>query len=352
MRAAVYYGREDVRIEDVEEPSPGPGEVLVQVGYNGICGSDLHEYFAGPIGIPTQPHPLTGAQLPVIMGHEFGGWVTGVGEGVEDLEIGTLVAVDPIHHCGSCAPCRRGANNLCMTAAFHGLMAHGGGMSEATVVRRSMVHPMPAGLTARHAALVEPMAVAYRSARRAEVRAGQRVLVLGAGPIGLGAFFAVRWLGAEPIVSEPSPTRRAILERLGAKHILDPSEDDVVDAVLDLTGGAGVDATIDAVAHSSTILDGIGATARGGNLVLVGIAHEPLPFDPVQLFITEITLRASNAYSDDFQATIDAMAQGAYPIDDWVSTIGLDQVVSDGFQTLRAGEAMKILVDVSGTSSG
>lgn len=348
MRAAVYHGQHDVRIEDVEEPSPGPGEVLVKVAYNGICGSDLHEYYAGPLGIPTEPHPLTGASMPVIMGHEFGGWVAELGEGVDDLEIGTLVAVDPIHHCGTCGPCRRGAKNLCMTAAFHGLMAHGGGLSERTVVGRSMVHPMPDGLTTRHAALVEPMAVAFRAVRRAEVAAGQRVLILGAGPIGLGAYFAAKWAGAEPIVSEPSPVRRAILEQLGAPHVLDPNEVDVVAAVHDLTGGEGVDASVDAVAHESTMTTGMTATRRGGNFVLVGIPHTPLPFNGIQLFMNEVTLRASNAYADDFQDTIDAMAHGAYPLGDWVSTIALDDLIDDGFETLREGGAMKILVDIAG----
>jgi (R,R)-butanediol dehydrogenase/meso-butanediol dehydrogenase/diacetyl reductase len=353
MRAAVYHGTHDVRFEDVAEPAPGPGEVLVKVAYNGICGSDLYEYYAGPLGIPVEPHPLTGARMPVIMGHEFGGWVAGLGEGVEDLEIGTLVAVDPIHHCGTCGPCRRGAKNLCMIAAFHGLMAHGGGLSERTVVGRSMVHPMPDGMTPRHAALVEPMAVAFRAVRRAEVAAGQRVLILGAGPIGLGAYFAAKWSGAEPIVSEPSPVRRSILQGLGASHVLDPSVDDVVAAVQDMTGGEGVDASIDAVAHESTMSAGMAATRRGGNFVLVGIPHTPLPFNGIQMFMNEVTLRASNAYADDFQATIDAMAHGAYPLGDWISTIPLDGLIDDGFETLRAGRAMKILVDVgSGESAG
>ena len=168
MRAAVFYGREDVRLEQVDEPRPGPGQVKIQVGFNGICGSDLHEFYSGPIGIPTVPHPLTGAHAPVIMGHEFGGTISAVGDGVDDIAVGDLVAVNPIHTCGHCGPCLSGDTNLCMVAAFHGLMAHGGGLSDQTVVERTMVHPMPEGLDARHAALVEPLAVSYRSVRRAE----------------------------------------------------------------------------------------------------------------------------------------------------------------------------------------
>ena len=346
MRAAVYHGREDVRIEDVPEPVAGPGEVLVRVGYNGICGSDLHEFFGGPLGIPTTPHPLTGAQVPVILGHEFGGWVEAVGEGVDDLEVGALVAVDPIHTCGRCAQCRKGATNLCVMAAFHGLMARGGGLSERTVVERRMVHELPAGLDARHAALVEPMAVSLRSVRRAEVEAGQRVLIFGGGPIGLGAFFGARWLGADPIMVEPSADRRAILQDVGASVVLDPTTDDVVSAVRDLTDGEGVPATIDAVALPSTFATAFEATTRGGNVVVVGIPHEPLPFDAIAMFISEITLRASNAYADDFAETIAAMAGGAYPTERWVSSIALDDLVSGGFDVLREGRAMKILVDL------
>jgi (R,R)-butanediol dehydrogenase / meso-butanediol dehydrogenase / diacetyl reductase len=218
-------------------------------------------------------------------------------------------------------------------------------------VGRSMVHPMPDGMTARHAALVEPMAVAFRAVRRAEVATGQRVLILGAGPIGLGAFFAAKWSGAEPIVSEPSPVRRAIVEQLGGTHVLDPKVDDVVAAVRDLTGGEGVDASIDAVAHDSTMSAGMAATRRSGNFVLVGIPHTPLPFSGIEMFMNEVTLRASNAYADDFPATIDAMAQGAYPLGDWVSTIPLDGLIDDGFETLRGGGAMKILVDIAGGDS-
>ena len=347
MRAAVYYGLNDLKVEDVPDPSPGPGEVLVRVAYSGICGTDLSLYFHGPFGLPTEPHPLTGAHLPQILGHEFGGWVDEVGEGVEDIEIGTLVAVNPIHGCGQCTQCLLGNRNLCIIAAFHGVAAHGGGLSERTVVKRSMVHPLPAGMGPRQAALIEPMAVSYRAVRRAEVQPGDTVLILGAGPIGLGSYFAVKSAGGVPIVSEPSPVRRQILANLGATNILDPASDDVANAVHDLTNGAGAAATVDAVANPSTFSTALSSTARGGTVVLVGIGHEPLPLDPIALFLSEISVRASNAYADDFQATIVEMASGAYPLEGWVSTIALEDIIEQGFDVLRQGDAMKILVDVN-----
>lgn len=348
MKAAVYHARNDVRLEDVEDAEPGPGQVKIAVAYNGICGSDLYEYYYGPLGIPISPHPLTGAVLPQIMGHEFGGRVVANGDGVEDLNVGDLVAVNPMHVCGTCVYCRAGDTNLCLVSAFHGLSSHGGGLSEYTVVDRRMVHVMPAGLTAQHAAVVEPMAVALRAARRAQVGAGQTVVVFGAGPIGLGAYFACRWLGAEPIIVEPSPARRAILSDLGAPTVLDPGTEDLAAAVLDLTGGIGAHAAIDAAATPATFAAAFTTTRRGGVISMVGIAHEPLPLDPITMFQTEITVRASNAYADDFPLVIEGMADGAYPLDRWIDTIELSELIEGGFEVLRAGKAMKILVRLAG----
>ena len=143
MRAAVYYGREDVRLVDVAEPSPGPGEVKLRVLYNGICGSDLLEYYEGPITTRVEPHPLTGVKNPVILGHELSGEVVQLGAGTEDLAIGDRVAVEPLETCGHCLSCRGGQYNHCSLLAFHGYNRAGGGLSEFTVVRRSMAHRLP-----------------------------------------------------------------------------------------------------------------------------------------------------------------------------------------------------------------
>ncbi|MGD9797029.1 MAG: alcohol dehydrogenase catalytic domain-containing protein, partial [Acidimicrobiia bacterium] len=140
MRAAVYHGVGDVRLEDVEEPEVGPGEVKLAVVLNGLCGTDLHEVFDSQRAVPSSPHPLTGVTAPVILGHEIGGTVVEVGAGVDDLEIGALVAVEPLHRCGACPSCDAGDVNLCDRLAFHGLSTRGGGLAERTVVRREMVH--------------------------------------------------------------------------------------------------------------------------------------------------------------------------------------------------------------------
>jgi (R,R)-butanediol dehydrogenase/meso-butanediol dehydrogenase/diacetyl reductase len=122
----MYHGPNKVEIADVPEPTPGPGTVKLKVGFNGICGTDLHEYYAGPIFIPTEPHPLTHQKMPLVMGHEFAGVITDVGDGVTGWNEGDRVAVEPIYKCGHCAPCRAGTYNICQQIGFHGLMSDGG----------------------------------------------------------------------------------------------------------------------------------------------------------------------------------------------------------------------------------
>ena len=143
MRAAMYYGNHKLEIEDIPEPTPGQGQVKVRVSRNGICGTDLHEYYDGPIFIPPdQPHPLTGKHMPLVIGHEFSGTVSEVGAGVTDVGEGDRVTIEPVYRCGHCRPCKSGHYNLCTSVGFHGLMADGG-MAEYTVVPREQVHKLP-----------------------------------------------------------------------------------------------------------------------------------------------------------------------------------------------------------------
>lgn len=140
MKAAVFYAKEDLRIEDVPEPTPGPGQVKIRNAYSGICGSDLHIYYAPEAsGVDfDNPHPVTGAKPPQILGHEFSGTIEELGEGVDGLKVGDRVAVWPIYYCGECPACKRGAYNVCQKIAFHGINSHGGGMAEFTD-RKSVV---------------------------------------------------------------------------------------------------------------------------------------------------------------------------------------------------------------------
>ena len=220
MKAARFHGKEDLRIEEVPEPSPGPGQVKLRNAFAGICGSDLHFFFY-PESLPfslDEPHPLTGATLPQILGHEFSGTVVEIGEGVTAVQVGDRCAVFPLAvSCGECAACRRGLPFSCRLMGSLGSNVEGGGLSEFTVCDASKAHVLPDGVDLRMGALVEPMAVGWHAASRSGAEPGGSALVAGAGPIGIGAWFAFKARGVEKVlVSEPSADRRAIMGALGA----------------------------------------------------------------------------------------------------------------------------------------
>ncbi len=349
MRAILYHGREDVRLENIPEPSPKTGEVKLRVRYNGICGSDLHEYYHGPLMSRTRPHPLTGVKNPVVLGHEFSGEVMEQGRGVDDLKTGDLVAVEPIQTCGTCYWCGTGQYNHCPRPAVHGYNREGGGLAEFTVVPRAMVHKLPAGVSAQHGALVEPMAVSYHAVVRAQPRAGQTIAVHGGGPIGVGAFLALKALGdIQVVVCEPSPERRPILARLGAEHLLDPGSVNVVEAIHAMTGGRGADASIDAAGVPAAFKAALASTAPMGHLVVVAMHMEPFPFNALSLLAGEVNITGSKTYCNDFPAVIELMTRGAYPLDGWVTTIPLEGFIDQGIVPLSQQQATKIMVDVAG----
>lgn len=345
MRAAVYYGPNKVSVEDVAIPTPGPGQVQLQVGFNGICGTDLHEYYAGPIFVPTQPHPLTHQELPLTLGHEFSGTITAVGAGVTEWREGDRVAVEPIYKCGHCGPCAAGNYNVCQQIGFHGLMSDGG-MAEYTVVPTNMLHRLPGNVSLELGALVEPMSVAYHAATLGDVRSGDTAMVFGAGPIGIGLWFALRGKGLQEVfVVEPSPTRRAAIEALGAVT-LDPTATDVPGFIADHTYGAGADAVFDAAGVTPAVETALACVGSRKPMVSVAIYEKPLQTPLLRLVMNESRIQGSLCYTGaDFEAVIALMAQGAYDTTGWVAQIPIGDVVSEGFEALHAGNKMKVLVD-------
>jgi (R,R)-butanediol dehydrogenase / meso-butanediol dehydrogenase / diacetyl reductase len=270
MRAVVYNAAHDVTIAEVPEPKTGEGQVRIQVGYNGICGTDVHEYYAGPILIPTEPHPLTGRMLPVVLGHEFAGTIVEVGPGVTGLAEGDRVAVEPVYRCDECASCRAGRYNVCAKVGFHGLSTDGG-MAEYTVVDARMAHHLPDEVSTELGALVEPMSVAYHAAKHGAVSPDGTAVVFGAGPIGIGLWYALRGQGVtDVLVVEPSPVRRTSIERLGART-LDPTTTDVPAFVADHTHGRGADATYDAAGVQPAVEAAL--ACLGASRTMVSVAH-------------------------------------------------------------------------------
>ncbi len=349
MRAALYYGRQDLRLMSVAEPEPQAGEVKLRVRYNGICGSDLHEYYDGPVTTRSTPHPLTGVKNPVIMGHELCGEVVALGDGIEDLELGDLIAVEPAEGCGECLHCGLGQYNHCPVLAIQGYN-RGGGLAEYTVVKRRMAHRLPAGVTALQGALIEPLAIAWHTVNRCAVQAGQVVAIHGAGPIGAGAFLTLRRRGVEAIIVDPSPARRAALAGLGARWLLDPGSCDVVAAIRDLTGGRGAHASIDAAGVPQAFAAMLHGTRVDGTAVVVAIHHQPLVIPPFDLLMPEVRLTGVALSVNAFPAVIEEMARGSYPLAGWVETIPFEGVIEQGLERLRRQQGMKLVVDVAGTA--
>jgi (R,R)-butanediol dehydrogenase/meso-butanediol dehydrogenase/diacetyl reductase len=347
MRAAIYYGRRDLRLESAPEPQAGPGEVKLRVLFNGICGSDLHEYYDGPVTTRTTPHPLTGVSNPVILGHELCGEVVALGDGVEDLARGDLVAVDPLESCGHCGWCLAGQYPHCPVVALHGYNRSSGGLAEFSVVRRSMAHRLHPSLTPIQGALIEPLSVAWNTANRCRLEAGQIAAIHGAGPIGIGVFLTLRRRGVETIIFDPSPGRRAVLEGLGARTVLDPTACDPIAAIRDLTGGHGAHASVDAAGGAAAFRTALLGTRVNGTAVVVAIHHAPIVIPPFDLLMPEVYLTGVAMSAHAFPSVIAESALGAYPLDGWVETIPFDGIVDRGLERLRRQDGLKILVEVN-----
>ena len=351
MKAAVFYGPHDVRLDDVPEPEVRPGSVKVKVDWCGICGTDLHEYLAGPIFIPPKgsPHPITGETLPLTLGHEFAGEVVEVGDDVSGVSTGDKVAIEPVFRCFECAACQRGAFNLCEKLGFYGLMGGGGGMSEFAVTPSYMVHRLPEGLTSEQGALVEPIAVGLRAVRRAGFREGQSALVFGGGPIGAVTVQCLKALGAGQIlVAEVSEARKKKALEIGADAVIDPTEEDVVAKVKELTGGEGAEHSFDAAGIQATLQAALHATRKSGTITIISIWEGPVQINPNDIVLSELDVRGIICYTpEDFADTISMLKDGQIGTEGIITErIPLSDVVKGGFDELvdHKDRHVKILV--------
>ena len=224
MRALRFHAARDLRIEDVAEPGPpGPTQVTVAPRWCGICGTDLHEYTSGPIVTPSEPHALTGATLPQILGHEFSAEVVAIGSAVNRVEVGDRIAVMPLIYCGRCDYCRRGLQHLCVTMACTGLSADWGGVADLANLEEYQVFRIPDSVSDEQGALIEPCAVAAYGVSRGPVRPGDSVLIAGGGPIGAFAALCAAAAGAGAVyMTEPNDIPARAGETPGSRGSLRP----------------------------------------------------------------------------------------------------------------------------------
>jgi len=346
MKAARWHGVKDIRVEEVAEPVPAAGEVKIKVAWTGICGSDLHEYLAGPIFVPVEKnHPLSHDKAPITMGHEFCGTVTELGDGVTGLAVGDPVAIEPIFACGTCPACHEGKYNLCDSLGFVGLSGGHGGFAAFSVVPARMVHKMSDGLSMEQGALVEPAAVALHAVRLSKIRAGDTAAVFGAGPIGLLVVEALRVAGAAQIhVVEPSEVRRQKALDLGASTAIDPMSTDAVAAIRQATGGVHVAFEVTGVPR--VLPQCIEATRHEGQTLIVSIWESDASFQPNTVVLKERQLQGTIAYRNVYPAVMELMTQGHFSAEKLVTKrIAIDDIAGEGFEALVAEKShVKILV--------
>ena len=344
MKAALWYEKKDVRVEEIEEPKVVENSVKIKVKWCGICGSDLHEYLGGPIFIPVgQPHPLSGTTAPVVLGHEFSGEVVEIGEGVSKLKVGDRVIVEPIVACGKCPACLEGKYNLCSSLGFHGLCGSGGGLAEYTVFPEEFVHKIPDEMSYEQAALVEPMAVALHSIRIAGFKTGDTALVLGSGPIGLATIECLKAAGAKLIVVlQRKSVRQEYALRSGANVVLDPNEVNIPEEIKKLTDGVGIDYVFETTGAQIGFDIGLSSLKYEGTMVVTSIWEKEVSFNPNVLVFSEKKIIGTLAYRHEFPATIVQMNDGRVKAEGYITKkIYLDDIVEEGFGALTGPEKKK-----------
>ncbi|KAM0123107.1 hypothetical protein ACP6JC_000074 [Aspergillus fumigatus] len=293
MRAVRFYGRGDIRVDEIDEPVCGEGQVKIRPAFVGICGSDLHEYLAGPITVPSTPHPITGGSVPVTLGHEFSGVVEEVGAGVSRLKVGDRVAVKPNLYDGTC---------------------DAGGLSDHVVVGEKHAILLPEGFPLDLGALVEPLTVAWHAVSRASVRPDDTVLVVGGGPIGLAVIQVLKARGVKSIiVSEVSSQRKKFARQLGATEVFDPRTDDIVASVRAMTAGGGAAIAFECSGVQVGLDTAVQAIGARGTVTIVSLWEEKPKIDALDMVLHEKHIIGAVICDDgDFEAVIDAISSGTF----------------------------------------
>jgi (R,R)-butanediol dehydrogenase/meso-butanediol dehydrogenase/diacetyl reductase len=304
MKKAVYRGIRDVRVEQVPEPRPGPQEALVRVVYCGICGSDLHEYLHGPF--PQSP-----------FGHEVCGEIVAVGDRVEGFAVGDRVV------------------------AFNR-----DGYAERMLAPQERLMKIPAEIGWERAALIEPLSGAAYAVDRAGIAPGDRVLIAGGGPVGLLVLLAVEALGVDTVyLSEISKTRRDKARELGATEVFDPRELRIPQKMRELTGGRGVDVSVEAVGIEASLKDCLASTRQRGTVVVQGIFTDRVPIHMLGFVSREITMIGTNSIEPEL--ALAWIADGRVEPERIVTRIvPLEDIASRGFEVLADDKDrdIKILV--------
>ena len=343
MRAAVYHGRGDIRIEDVREPpAPGPGELVLRVARASICGTDAAEWSHGP-------HL---ARLGVTLGHEFTGTVLAAGTDTGELREGDRVVSGAGVSCGKCGWCRAGRTNLCASYYTLGLQADGG-LAEFVLTPAAICHRVPDACSDEAAAMAQPLAVALHAVARSGVGAGETCAVIGAGGIGALVIYAAAARGAQVIAIDVDERRLASARTLGATLALDARGADLAELVLEATAREGAAVVIEASGAAHAPAAAARGVRRGGRVLLVGLQAAPRELDLLALTLREVSLETTVAHvcAVDVPAALELLATRTLADHVLGEVIALEDLVEDGIRPLAAGLARgKTVVALSSAS--
>jgi (R,R)-butanediol dehydrogenase/meso-butanediol dehydrogenase/diacetyl reductase len=339
MKAAVWHGQRDVRIQHVQDPPPPPpGQLQVKVDWCGICGTDLHEFLGGPLYIPVaHPHPLTGVQAPVIIGHEMSGEVIAVGDsGSSNFAVGDRIAACPIIGCGTCRWCQSGSMAQCDRVAFLGTSWTGGALSEVLNLNAYQCYHLPESITDEVGALVEPFSAVVRAVHRSAPTAEDQVAVAGAGPIGLMAIMAAKIFGVKSVTAiEIAEGRIEAARQCGAREVINPQREDPEKRALEITDGQGFDIVVECAGQPATALLAAKVTRTRGRLVIMGVFEKPAALDLTDIVFREKTITGSMSGYGLYEQTIHMMTDPRFRPDLLITDrIGLDQLVETGYRSL------------------
>ncbi len=331
MRAVIVEQPGQVRVDDVPDPEPGPGEVVVKVGACGLCGTDIH--------IIDGDFPPT--RYPIVPGHEFGGEVVAVGGGVEGIAVGDRVGVDPTLNCGACYFCQRGQGNLCERWNGVGVGRHPGGFAECVALPARTVYALPDGMSFAEAALIEPISCVVRGFHRLAPSVGETYLIYGAGPMGLLNAQVARFNGASTVaLIDINPSRLARARQFGFEAVGESL------AEVREYAPRGFDNVIEATGVTKVAEIAIDAVKRRGKLLLFGVCPpgEKASYDAFKIYNEEITILGSMAVLNSYGPAIDILAAGAVDAERMVThTLPLEEF-PQAVDLFRQGAGLKIQI--------
>ncbi len=304
MKAAVLHKPRDVRIEQVSVPQLVSDSVLVRVGAVGVCGSDVHYYVEGRIGRYV-------VEKPLILGHESAGTVEAVGDQVAGLRPGERVAIEPGVPCRRCEYCKKGRYNLCPDVVFMATPPIDGAFCEYITTPADFAHKLPGNMSLDEGALMEPLSVGLAAVRRGRVSPGERVAILGAGPIGLMVLLASKAYGAcETIVVDLDPVRLQMAQRMGATRVIDATKQDPGSAI-GKDHPQGMDVVIEAAGSVPTEQLSTRLVRRGGRIVWVGLpGQEQVPISVLEVVDKEVDILSVFRYANTYPEAIQLVASG------------------------------------------